>query len=496
MIARRHNQGVSLVEVLLVVTVSALLMAGAAAYLRALRQASALLHARREALQNARVALGRMARQIRVATGVAAISDPTDTAGTITLIDADGVNHVFALVGAELRYGVDSADSPLATGIQSLTFQGYDDAGTVVNDTEPASIAALGIALTATAEDAGATLDLTARARLRHDLVPAGNVRISTTYATAYESTGPKDVVDYWKAFGAPDGDKCHKHSDEAGKFSGFQPAAYTGTVHRMYVGSYVEQKSKDKPLTVTVRHDATTVFEHTFDYYEIQAVEDQWVWQWFDITDGRASWSDADIGSLSIELSNVGDVEAQCFAVRAVFNETEVATWWADREGSGSCPNEWTYGGRALGAPNSTHARGAFDQGDDYQSYRVTVPDSDATILTVEVCVHGGPSWWLTDGTLNVNVALPAADKNAGRRHTLDDDALEPFAPYYNNGGDILTDVSADVDWTWSALSDYEIRLLTRVDHLYGSTRLYADAVGWRVRYADRRRGIVRWSE
>ncbi|MFW6161420.1 MAG: PilW family protein [Planctomycetota bacterium] len=498
MTARRHNQGLSLLEVAIVVAVSAIVMAGAATYFRTLRQAAGVLHARRDALQNARVALERMTARIRAATEVTAISAPTDTAGAITLTDADGVNHVFALVGTELLYGIDSADSVLATGIQSLTFQGYDDTGTAISNSDPASIRAVVIALTATVDDSAQTGDLTARARLRQDLVVGGEARVSRSYASDYATTGSKGIAGYSNAFGAPDGDKCHKNEDEAGKFYGFQPGSYAGTIHRIYAGGYFEHKDAGKPLTVTVRHGTTTMLEHTYGYYETQAIQGQWVWQWFDVTDSRASWTEADISALSIELGGNGDVEAQCLAIRAVFDPTELAAWWADRQGSGACPNEWSYADRALGAPDGSYATAAFGKNRDYQSYRVTVPSSDTTILTVETCVHGGPSGTLLNGdTLRATVALPADGKDNGRRYMLDDTVLDPFAPYSTNGGDILTDVSADRTWTWADLNDYEIRFRTDgQEEEEDSRRLHADAVGWRVRYAEPRRGILRWSE
>jgi len=491
---RRRTQGTSLLELLFVVACCALITAAGAAYFRTVRQTQDLMAVRGDAFQNARVALERLSRQMRQTTTVAAISAPDEPDGSITATDAEGTDHVFALVGTELRYGIDSADSLLAVGIESLTFQGYDESGAA--ETEPSRIRAVRVVLTASLGASGGAIDLSARVRLRKLTAPAGTIRTSTTYATAYETTGSRQIADYWKAFGAPNGDNCHKHPDEAGMFYGFQPGAYSGTVHRIYLGAYMKCKNKDKPLSVTIRHGTATLLDRTFDTTDLTPIENQWVWQWFDITDGRAEWTDADISALSIELSGIGDVEAQCFAVRAVFDPTEIATWWADREGSGSCPNEWTYGGNALGAPNSTYARASFGEDKLYQSYRVTVPDSDATILTVEVCVYGGPSWWLYDGTLNVNVALPGAGKDSGRRHTLDDDVLEAFVPYSTNGGAILTDVSPDVDWTWAALNGYEIRLLTREDDEYEWTRLYADAVGWRIRYAVPQRGIIRWEE
>jgi len=487
-----HCRGVTLIEVLLVVSISAILMAGAAMHFRSLRQASDVAQARREALQNARVALDRMARYIRAAKAIADISSRQDVAGSITITDFDDANHVFALQGSELHYGIDSADSLLASGVQALSFQGFDAAGEVPEN-EPERIEAVQVTLTVAIPGTSGTFDLATRTRLRRQ-VATGGCRMAMSYTTSYRRHDA-GLPDYSRVFGAPDGDYTDTGDEWGARFDDFEAPAYTGTVYRIQVGFYLRHISGEGVEVEIKRGGAKllkTKYTNIFEPYD-----DEWGWWWIDITDTRSSWTHSDVGRLEVKIKDErnGRFALDSVAVRTVFDEPDSTFFWADQEGGPGYDKEWLDADEAFGAPDASYATGKDDGDCDKQSYGISAEAGDDEILAVQACINGYVASKAED-KVELRVAPSDESSEAGIKHELKKGYLKGFVGQ-SNQGDMIVDVTGDYRLTWSDLNNLEIRIRVatrRNKHL----DIKADAVGWRVIHASQGggKGVSGWSE
>ena len=487
----RPTRGASLLEVLMVISIGTVLIAGAAAHFRTLRQVSDLAASRQEALQNARVAFERIARQIRTARQVAAIS--ADTA-TITLLDFNDVTHIFALQGTDIRCGNAAATDLLAAGIQSLSFQGYDKDGPLPAE-QAASIDAVEVALVAVIPGTTQTVDLATRVRLGREL-DFFQVRSSTSYASQYATTLGSGLTNPTYAFGESDGLYAECKDNCGGRYSGFAHGPHYGVVHSIYAGLYMNHKSGS--LQIIVRYDNTVLLDRTYSDADLKPVHDNWGWWWINLTSLRAQWLDDDVDHLSIEVRDPGpgntNVRFDALCIAAYFDPVQTDLFWANSTGSGACPSEFTNPALAFAAPDDQYATGHFE-GEDWQSYAFNVPDSRDAIVSLQVRLDGYFSSLFLASYIELRTALATEAKDKGVLHTIDVVDLLPFVGSASKGT-ILVDITNDRAWTWNDLKTFEVRLHLR-DHDIVSLVYQLDAIAWRVVHrAAVERGIRTWSE
>jgi len=92
-------------------------------------------------LRSAHATVRHIVRHVRQATAVAAISNPSNTAGSLSITTASGDTYVWARNGNtdEVQFGIGTADQLLAEDITELTFTGYQ-ADATTTTTEPSQI--------------------------------------------------------------------------------------------------------------------------------------------------------------------------------------------------------------------------------------------------------------------------------------------------------------------------------------------------------------------
>jgi hypothetical protein len=479
--------------VLFVVTSSATLVAAAALHFRGLRQVGDIAHARREAMQNARVALERMARQVRAAKAIAAVTAPSDTAGAITITDMSDANHVFEFQAGRIEYGIDKAKDHLATGIAALTFQGYNASGAVPEES-PEAMEGVEISLSAAIAGTSDTFDLTTRAHLRRQ-APVIAIRHTRSYAAAHTRTLGA-IRRPERALGKPTGSLATLGNGDGGRYDGFDRGTETGTVLSMLAGLRMRHSRDD--LRVIIRHDTTVLFDTTYTAEDLDPIHWKLRWWWIDLTALRPLWTDADIDRLSIELQDPGpgrtSMRLDSFCILALFDPAE-PTIWADAPGGGACPNEWADADNALGAPDDVYAVGGWD-GEDYHSFPMPDPGFDGILVALELWIEAYLSSPVDRDDIHVRCAPRTAGKETGSRIELDDEALNGFVGSANEGR-IVVGLTHYRDWTRAELRDYEVRLkLDRDDDPLSSREFHVDAVGWRLVFIPTVRGIGSWSE
>jgi len=168
--------GFTLVELLVALAVVGLVMGATLTVLQQGQDGYVRAVARLEAQQSARVALERVAREIRTAgfdpTGAAfaAIMSPAPTSFTIQkdlngngVIDAAGEAVTYLLRGTTLRRNAGGGAQPVIEGVTELTFTYLDADGAPT--TLPAAIRTVVIALTVQADPSGGNPAATARMR-------------------------------------------------------------------------------------------------------------------------------------------------------------------------------------------------------------------------------------------------------------------------------------------------------------------------------------------
>jgi prepilin-type N-terminal cleavage/methylation domain-containing protein len=123
----RDTRGFTLAELLVVMAVTGLVMAGAFALQHQGTQSYLTGAARVEVQQNARTVLERMVSELRSAQSVTTLGGPAD----VTFVDENGNTVRYQLSGNMLNRTEGGAPAPLAGGVQALTLTYYSAPGTV-----------------------------------------------------------------------------------------------------------------------------------------------------------------------------------------------------------------------------------------------------------------------------------------------------------------------------------------------------------------------------
>jgi|GEM_PF-1918299 len=175
----RSNRGVSLLEMILVVTLIAGLMASISPAIRVVNMGWQSGEQRLEVVQNARIAMDDTVRALRQARRVSAVSDPGASNGFIEFYDKDDVLQRVDVDGASglARFGPVGGQSLLAGPVNALEFTCFDSSNTAL----AAPVAAheiRSVAIAVTASDAGNRVpDYTLRSKvyMRRDAAVAIN---------------------------------------------------------------------------------------------------------------------------------------------------------------------------------------------------------------------------------------------------------------------------------------------------------------------------------
>jgi prepilin-type N-terminal cleavage/methylation domain-containing protein len=153
----RNEHGFSLAELLVVMAVLGLMLAGLLAVQMQGQYSYLMGSSRVEAQQNGRVALEMMMRELRSAQSVTAIPSATN----MTFVDENGVTIQYQLSGTTLNRVFAGTSTPLIGGVTSLTltyysaFNGATNTGTTT--TTAGSVHAVRIQLVTTTENSVAS---------------------------------------------------------------------------------------------------------------------------------------------------------------------------------------------------------------------------------------------------------------------------------------------------------------------------------------------------
>ncbi|MBI4589120.1 MAG: prepilin-type N-terminal cleavage/methylation domain-containing protein [Candidatus Rokubacteria bacterium] len=176
-----HVRGFTLAELLVSLAVVGLVMAGSLGLLIQGQQSYLAGAGRIEAQQNARVALERMASEIRAAgfnprgAGFSAIVNQTEQSLTLQndwsgdgIISGRGEVVVYLLRGSTLRRNAGGGAQPVVEGVERLRFVYLDSAGRPT--AEPAAIRSVEVSITTRSRGAaaGGGASLTTAVRLRN----------------------------------------------------------------------------------------------------------------------------------------------------------------------------------------------------------------------------------------------------------------------------------------------------------------------------------------
>jgi len=137
----RTNQrkGFTLLELVVASGMMAALMTSGVVLLRTTQSVWEAHQEDHERLEASQKLVRHLVRRIRQSESVVAISDASDTTGSITLLMPDGNNYIWSLTGTSVKYGVDTATSFLARNVDALWFVAYEADGTTTT-TDPAKI--------------------------------------------------------------------------------------------------------------------------------------------------------------------------------------------------------------------------------------------------------------------------------------------------------------------------------------------------------------------
>ena len=163
-----NARGFTLTELLAAFAVVGLVLAGVLSLLLQVQRSYLLGAARVEAQQNARVAIERMAQEIRLAgydpttAGFTALANPTETSLTLQndwngdgVIRGSGEVVTYLLRGTTLRRNAGGGAQPVVQGVERLRFVYLDAAGVATAD--PKAIRTVEVSITAAPERAGAS---------------------------------------------------------------------------------------------------------------------------------------------------------------------------------------------------------------------------------------------------------------------------------------------------------------------------------------------------
>ncbi len=119
----RDQRGFTLTELLVVIAVLGMMLAGLVTVQMQGQQAYLIGSHRVEAQQNGRVALELMVRELRSATSVTAIPSATD----LTFVDANGITIRYWLSGAVINRTTTGVTSPLIGGVVTFNLTYFRD---------------------------------------------------------------------------------------------------------------------------------------------------------------------------------------------------------------------------------------------------------------------------------------------------------------------------------------------------------------------------------
>jgi prepilin-type N-terminal cleavage/methylation domain-containing protein len=129
----RNQRGFSLAELLVVMALTGLVLAGVFAIQQSGTSSYLMGASRVEVQQNARTALELMVRELRSAESVTTLASATD----ITFVDVTGATVRYQLTGATLNRTAAGVGGVLIGGVQSLTFTYYATGFDPVTNTGP-----------------------------------------------------------------------------------------------------------------------------------------------------------------------------------------------------------------------------------------------------------------------------------------------------------------------------------------------------------------------
>ena len=129
----RDQRGFTLAELLIVVAILGMMLAGIVSVQMQGQQAYLIGSHRVEAQQNGRIALELMVRELRSATSVTAIPSATD----MTFVDENGITIRYWLAGSVINRSTPGNTTPLIGGVVSfdLTYFQYDTLTNAVTTT-------------------------------------------------------------------------------------------------------------------------------------------------------------------------------------------------------------------------------------------------------------------------------------------------------------------------------------------------------------------------
>ena len=129
----RDQRGFTLAELLIVIAILGMMLAGIVSVQMQGQQAYLIGAHRVEAQQNGRIALELMVRELRSATSVTAIPSATD----MTFVDENGITIRYSLAGAVINRSTPGDTTPLIGGVVTLnmTYFHYDPVTNVVTTT-------------------------------------------------------------------------------------------------------------------------------------------------------------------------------------------------------------------------------------------------------------------------------------------------------------------------------------------------------------------------
>jgi prepilin-type N-terminal cleavage/methylation domain-containing protein len=172
----RNEGGFSLAELLVVMAVLGLMLAGLLAVQMQGQYSYLMGSSRVEAQQNGRVALELMVRELRSAQSVTAIPSATD----MTFVDENGVTIQYQLSGTTLNRVSAGTSTPLIGGVTSLSltfysaFNGATNTGTTT--TAAGSVQAIRIQLVTTTENSVASYSAASQSAVLESFVRLRNI--------------------------------------------------------------------------------------------------------------------------------------------------------------------------------------------------------------------------------------------------------------------------------------------------------------------------------
>jgi prepilin-type N-terminal cleavage/methylation domain-containing protein len=148
MIHRRQRcRGFSLLELIVTVAMMATIVSGASLVLRSAQHVWAGHASDQARLDAAHATLRHLTRTVRQAVDVTAISSASDTSGALSVLLASGQTAVWDHSGTSVMFGAGSPNTLLASGINQLSFVGFEADG-VTTTTVPADVQSINCTVT------------------------------------------------------------------------------------------------------------------------------------------------------------------------------------------------------------------------------------------------------------------------------------------------------------------------------------------------------------